>query len=181
MVEKTARHPVRRLTAKDAAVLAAFGCQVSPSETADLERLPSCFARDVPQPRPGMGKVRLRWVHQPDGAFRPQRIDISFDGVRMYESPSPEALQKELQLLTDVDVSPGPHRLDSVVEVSGAGSGVFAYLNGYRFETKNQRTFSVEPGTVQCISVVVHYRGNLTTPLNERPATQLTEEPAPGG
>jgi hypothetical protein len=160
--------------------LAVLGCQVSPSETADLERLPSCFARDVPQPRPGRGKVRLRWVLQPDGAFRPQRIDISFDGVRMYESQSAEALQKELLLLADVDVSPGPHRLDSLVEVSGVGSGVFAYLNGYRFETNNQRTFSVEPGEVQCISVVLHYRGNLTTPLNERPATLFAEESAPG-
>jgi hypothetical protein len=160
--------------------LAALGCQLSPSETPDLERLPSCFARDLPQPRPGMGKVRLRWVHQPDGAFRAQRIDISFDGVRMYENPSADTLQKELLLLTDVDVSPGPHRLDSLVEVSGVGSGVFAYLNGYRFETKNQRTLSVEAGTVQCISVVVHYRGDLTTPIDERPATLFTEEPAPG-
>lgn len=97
----------------------------------------------------------------------------------MYESASAESLEKELLVLTDVDVSPGRHRLDGLVQTSGVGSGVFAYLNGYRFDTKNQRVFSVEPGDVQCISVVVHYRGGLTTPLNERPVMSLAEEIAP--
>ena len=160
-------------------LLPVAGCQVSPADHPEVERLPGCFAKGVPDARSGMGRVRLRWVYQADEAFRPQGIEISLDGQRVYENHSKDQLRDELAQLIDIDVLPGRHRLDSIVQVAGWGSGPFAYLKDYRFNLPRQHTFSLGQGEVRCISLVVYSRDGLTVALEERTATQYVEERAP--
>lgn len=150
-----------------------------PAEGPDPAHLPSCFASRVPQVRAGKALARLRWVHQTDSAFRARSVMMSIDGRQVYAGSDEPQLERELVVLTDVEVEPGTHRLDSRVQVSGRGSGLFAHLNDYRSELAQERSFLVPAGGVSCLSVFVSYQGGLTTPVQERPRSVLLEERAP--
>jgi hypothetical protein len=154
-------------------------CQGSPAAPPETADWPPCFEQPVPQARAGMGKARLRWIYRADDAFRPQAVEVSLDGRRVYTNENTDQLQRELVHLADVDLSPGQHRLDSLVKVSGWGEGLFAYLKDYRVKSPNQRSFSLRAGEVRCISLVVFYRDGLTLPIEQRPTTDYVDEAAP--
>jgi hypothetical protein len=123
--------------------------------------------------------LRLRWIYRPDGAFRPQGLELSLDGRRAYETHDTMQLQKEHVVLADMDVPPGVHRLNSLVKVSGWGEGLFAYLQDYRAQIPSEHALSVQGGDVRCVSLVAYYREGISLPVEERPAAHFVEERAP--
>jgi hypothetical protein len=79
--------------------------------------------------------------------------------------------------LLDVAVPPGEHVLSVLVRLQGHGEGVFAYLNGYRFEVRSSHAFTAPPAVLTEMTVSVYEKGGVTTPLEERPAVRWTEQP----
>jgi len=154
-------------------------CQIGSVEGPDLQRLPSCAQGSHTPIEAGRGRARVRWVYVPDSAFRAQSVQVSLDGQRVQESHDLAQLEKELLVLTEVDLGPGQHRIDTVVKGAGQGSGPFSYLADYRYERPSQLVFSIQPGQVRCISLVVYYRDGITLPIEQRPVAELVAEGKP--
>ncbi len=93
---------------------------------------------------------------------------------------------------------PGDHTLQVVLKLRGHGYGVFSYLRGYKFNVPATHSFTVTEGKAIKLEAVVWEKGDVTTPLEERPAIrwqqtvanvgaatetqpESTGSPAPGG
>ena len=63
-----------------------------------------------------------------------------------------------------------------VLEFRGHGYGIFSYLKGYSFTTKSSRTFTIGEAKQLILEVISYEKGNVTTPLNERPEIRYKEE-----
>jgi hypothetical protein len=72
-------------------------------------------------------------------------------------------------------VVPGEHTLSVVLQYKGSGLGIFSYLKGYSFKVRSSRTFSVNEGKAIKIDIISFEKGNMTTPLEERPAIRYSE------
>jgi hypothetical protein len=57
-----------------------------------------------------------------------------------------------------------------VLKLRGHGYGVFSYLRGYKFNVPATHSFTVTEGKAIKLEAVVWEKGDVTTPLEERPA-----------
>jgi hypothetical protein len=60
--------------------------------------------------------------------------------------------------------------LQVVLKLRGHGYGVFSYLRGYKFNVPATHSFTVTEGKAVRLEAVVWEKGDVTTPLEERPA-----------
>lgn len=67
-------------------------------------------------------------------------------------------------------IRPGQHVLTVQLRWRGHGYGVFSYLRGYKFHVLSSHSFKAAEGSATQIRVVAYEKGNITTPLKDRPA-----------
>jgi hypothetical protein len=53
---------------------------------------------------------------------------------------------------------------------------VFSYLRGYRFNVVSSHSFKAAEGSATQIRVVAYEKGNITTPLKDRPAVKFKKK-----
>jgi hypothetical protein len=150
-----------------------------PAGSPDPEHLPPCFVQGAPRVSAGKSLVRVRWVHDTDGAFDVRRVEVSLDDRPIHASRDETALERELAHLVDFEVEPGTHQLRTLVHVTGNGYGVFAYLNDYKTDLVQTRALTTTAGSASCVSLVVSYGDSPTIPVEERPRSILIEEQRP--
>jgi hypothetical protein len=122
--------------------------------------------------------VHLRIENRMGSGFELAKFAWTIDGVPPLSDVEQAKLVARLggeRLATyELSLPSGCHRVDVLVENRGNGSGVFAYLKGYRFEIKTAYAFdAVENETV---SFIAYEQGGAETPLEERPALRFTEQ-----
>jgi hypothetical protein len=115
---------------------------------------------------------------------RPREAPATAGAASLEHAPSEEIASPEVEdrggkaarmeprrdpVVLDVPVSPEYHWLQVSVVYRGHGSGVFSYLNSYRFEVRHVHGFTAAPGALSEITVVSDERGRATIPLEERP------------
>ncbi len=111
------------------------------------------------------------------GSFRLVKATFLLDGSPIFNKADEAGSLSEREAidLFDGPVVPGEHTLSVVLQYRGHGYGIFSYLKGYSFKTKSSRTFIVNEGKALNLDVVGYEKGNVTTPLEERPAVRYLE------
>jgi hypothetical protein len=117
-------------------------------------------------------------------AFKLVRVVFALDGVQI------KSIADESGKLDDAEkfevfngaIVPGPHNLMVMLIYRGSGFGVFSYFKGYKFTVRSSHTFTAGEGKLTEITVRGFEKGNITTPLDQRPAVDfklnvLTEKP----
>jgi hypothetical protein len=108
-------------------------------------------------------------------AFKLTRAVFAVDGVQV------KALADESGKLNEADkfevfngaIVPGPHTLMVMLVYQGSGFGVFNYFKGYKFTVRSSHTFTAGEGKLTEITIRGFEKGNITTPLAERPAVDF--------
>lgn len=102
--------------------------------------------------------------------FKLTRVEFAMDGAAIYARADDAVDDIEELTIFDGNLVPGPHVLTIRLVYRGHGFGVFSYLNGYTFETKDTYSFTAEEnGSVRVVSRG-YERGNFTTEMRDRPA-----------
>jgi hypothetical protein len=129
----------------------------------------------------GVGGARTEIVFKNDlsNAFRLAGAVFVLDGAVQYNEQdeseqSPLSSQREIPIYSG-SIPPGDHTLQVVLRLRGHGYGVFSYLRGYKFELKSSHSFTITEGKTVRLEVVAWEKGDLTTPLEQRPAVRYTE------
>ena len=131
-------------------------------------------------------RALVAFKNEMGSAFRLTRAVFAVDGVQV------KSLADESGKLNDADkfeifngaIVPGPHTLMVMLVYQGSGFGVFNYFKGYKFTVRSSHTFTAGEGKLTEITIRGFEKGNITTPLAERPAVDfkinvLSERPSP--
>ncbi|MCP3104172.1 dihydrolipoamide acetyltransferase [Myxococcus sp. K15C18031901] len=119
------------------------------------------------------------------GSFVLESVTYALDGAPIFTQLD---LQGELAKREQFEVFngrivPGQHQLAVRLVYRGNGSGVFSYIEGYKFKVQSSYTFNAEPGKVSTVQVVGYEQGGLTTDMKDRPAVrydiELSRDAAP--
>ncbi len=111
-------------------------------------------------------------------AFRITNVLVVLDGAVQYNEGGADAphLRNKVTPIFNGAIPPGDHTMQVVVKLQGHGYGVFSYLRGYKFERKGTHSFTVRQGKGLRIEVTVWEKGTVTTPLEDRPDVQFSEQ-----
>ena len=125
----------------------------------------------------GIG-ARASIVHQNKmgSTFRLMHLVYALDGTQIFartDDGSGKLYELERIDILSGPIAPGNHTLSVLIEYSGHGFGVFAYINDYKFKVRSSHTFTASEGKSTQITVVGYERGGVTTPLPERPAVDF--------
>lgn len=113
------------------------------------------------------GVVRHRSEMSP--AFRLIGAAYALDGALLLDTNDDAVLGAREFPVLQSPLRPGVHELAVLLRYRGHGSGVFAYLSGYRFEVKKALRFEVpEHGSAEVV-VVAQEDPDPTVPLEKRP------------
>lgn len=126
----------------------------------------------------GLGGARAEITFRNDlsNAFRLTGVVFVLDGVVQYnrQDDSEAGLldsRREIPIFSG-SIPPGDHTLQVVLRVRGHGYGVFSYLRGYKFDLKSSHSFTVAEGKTVSLETVAWEKGDVTTPLEQRPAVR---------
>lgn len=129
----------------------------------------------------GVGGARAEIVFKNDlsNAFKLTGLVFVLDGVVQYnrQDDSEAGLlesRKEVPIFSG-SIPPGDHTLQLVVRLRGHGYGVFSYLRGYKFDLKSSHSFTVTEGKTVSLETIAWEKGDVTTPLEQRPAIRFDE------
>jgi hypothetical protein len=135
----------------------------------------------------GVGGARAEIAFKNDisNAFRLTGAVFVLDGVVQYNKQDDSeagilASQKEIPIFSG-SIPPGDHSLQVVLHLHGYGYGVFSYLRSYKFDVRSSHTFTVTEGKTVGLEVIAWEKGDVTTPLEQRPAIRFTENMKSGG
>jgi hypothetical protein len=130
-------------------------------------------------------RAMILFKNEMGSAFKLVKVVFALDGVQI------KALSDETGKLNDAEkfevfngaIVPGPHTVMVMLVYRGSGFGVFNYFKGYKFTVRSSHTFTAGEGKLTEITVRGYEKGNITTPLAERPAVDfklnvLSEKPA---
>jgi len=84
------------------------------------------------------------------------------DGVPVYKGGAPGGG------MFDLPVAPGDHAVTVTAEYGGKGSGLFSYMDGYRFKVKVGRVFPVRANEKAQVTVTAFERGGATAKYEDR-------------
>lgn len=111
--------------------------------------------------------------------FRLTRVVVSMDGAQIFaRTDETGSLDGEDEVsVYDGNLPPGPHSVTVELTYQGNGYGLFAYLNGYTFESRSTHSFTApENGALKLVSQGFE-RGNMTTEMRDRPHVNWQEVP----
>ena len=122
----------------------------------------------------GIGGARAEIAFRNDlsNAFHLTGATFVLDGAVQYNKQDDTgalAEQKQIPIFSG-SIPPGDHTLQVVLKLRGHGYGVFSYLRGYKFNVPATHSFTVTEGKAIKLEAVVWEKGDVTTPLEERPA-----------
>lgn len=124
----------------------------------------------VLQDRVGGARIIINHRDETGGRFVMTRVRYSLDGTPVFTATDAttdfsEMRHREVHRTSAVA---GPHNLTVQMNFVGGRFGLFSYMSGYRFEQPGALEFSLEEGQTAEVTVVVHQRGGVNTPFEER-------------
>jgi hypothetical protein len=127
----------------------------------------------------GGARAEITFKNDMSGAFRLVGAIFVLDGAVQYnrQDDSEQGLlasQKEIPIFSG-SIPPGDHTLQVVVRLRGHGYGVFSYLRSYKFEVPWSHSFTVGEGKTLALDVIAFEKGDVTTPVEQRPAIRSAE------
>jgi hypothetical protein len=106
------------------------------------------------------------------------QVSYFLDGAPLWQEVDETGLalsEKRDRPLWDGNIVEGSHTLSVVIQLKGNGTGVFRYMNDYKWKIPERLTFTAEPGKITVIDVVVFEQGNFTTELKDRPKLRFDQ------
>lgn len=133
----------------------------------------------------GVGGARAEITFKNDlsNAFHLTGATFVLDGAVQYNKQDDTgalAEQKQIPIFSG-SIPPGDHTLQVVLKLRGHGYGVFSYLRGYKFNVPATHSFTVTEGKAIKLEAIVWEKGDVTTPLEERPAIRWRQTLASSG
>lgn len=127
----------------------------------------------------GGARAEISFRNDVSNAFRLTGAVFVLDGVVQYNKQDDSetgllASQKEIPIFSGA-IPPGDHTLQVVVHLQGYGYGVFSYLRSYKFDVKASHAFTITEGKTVGLEVIAWEKGDVTTPLEQRPGIRFTE------
>jgi hypothetical protein len=127
----------------------------------------------------GGARAEISFRNDISNAFRLAGAVFVLDGVVQYNKQDDSesgllASQKEIPIFSGA-IPPGDHTMQVALKLHGYGYGVFSYLRSYKFEVKSSHAFTITEGKTVSLEVVAWEKGDVTTPLEQRPAIRFTE------
>jgi hypothetical protein len=120
----------------------------------------------------GGAHAEIVFKNELSNAFHLTGATFVLDGAVQYNKQDDSgalADQKEIPIFSG-SVPPGDHTLQVVLKLRGHGYGVFSYLRGYKFNVPATHSFTITEGKAIRLEAIVWEKGDVTTPLEERPA-----------
>jgi hypothetical protein len=120
----------------------------------------------------GGARAEISFKNDLTNAFHLTGATFVLDGAVQYNKQDESgtlAEQKQIPIFSG-SIPPGDHTLQVVLKLRGHGYGVFSYLRGYKFNVPSTHSFTVTEGKAIKLEAVVWEKGDVTTPLEERPA-----------
>jgi hypothetical protein len=120
----------------------------------------------------GGARAEISFRNDLSNAFHLTGATFVLDGAVQYNKQDETgalADQKQIPIFSG-SIPPGDHTLQVVLKLRGHGYGVFSYLRGYKFNVPATHSFTVTEGKAIKLEAVVWEKGDVTTPLEERPA-----------
>ncbi len=113
-------------------------------------------------------------VHVDDmgSSYRLVQLVYNLDGAQVFARKDDRGVLSEgedLEILAG-PVSPGSHTVTVLAVYEGRGYGVFKYMNKYKFTVRSSHTFTASEGKRTRVEALAFERGNVTTPVEQRPA-----------
>jgi serpin B len=170
-------------------LLSGDGCSAaSPESTAvklrDLERRVDELKRQISERSRQAwllrsSPVRLSLLNRMSNAFVLTKARFVVDGRQQYVLQVPGdsgAIADGESIPAPVDRLPfGDHKVEIDLTLRANDYRVLPYLRAYRFEVRSTHTFAVGRGRTLTMAAIASERGNVTTPLEERPAVAWHE------
>jgi len=133
----------------------------------------------------GVGGARAEIAFKNDlsNAFHLTGATFVLDGSVQYNKQDDTgalAEQKTIPIFSG-SIPPGDHTLQVVLKLRGHGYGVFSYLRGYKFNVPATHSFTVTEGKAIKLDAIVWEKGDVTTPLEERPAIRWQQTVSSSG
>jgi hypothetical protein len=120
----------------------------------------------------GGARAEITFKNELSNAFHLTGATFVLDGAVQYNKQDDTgalADQKQIPIFSG-SIPPGDHTLQVVLKLRGHGYGVFSYLRGYKFNVPATHSFTVTEGKSIKLEAIVWEKGDVTTPLEERPA-----------
>jgi hypothetical protein len=120
----------------------------------------------------GGARAEINFRNELSNAFHLTGATFVLDGsVQFNKQDDTGALAEQKQIpIFSGSIPPGDHTLQVVLKLRGHGYGVFSYLRGYKFNVPATHSFTVTEGKAVKLDTIVWEKGDVTTPLEERPA-----------
>jgi hypothetical protein len=127
----------------------------------------------------GGARAEISFRNDISNAFRLVGAVFVLDGVVQYSKQDDSesgilASQKEIPIFSGA-IPPGDHTLQVMLKLHGYGYGVFSYLRSYKFGVTSSHSFTITEGKTVGLEVIAWEKGDVTTPLEQRPAIRFTE------
>jgi hypothetical protein len=122
----------------------------------------------------GGARAEITFINDMSSAFRMTQALFVLDGAVQYNKQDETGLlagQKEIPIFSG-SIPPGDHTLQVLLKLRGHGYGVFSYLQGYRFEIRSSHSFTVTEGKTIELKAIAFEKGDVTTPIEQRPAVR---------
>jgi hypothetical protein len=110
-------------------------------------------------------------------AFRIEQVMVVLDGAVQANKVDDGSALSALDAIPIYSgtITPGDHVVQVMIKLRGHGYGVFSYAQGYRFEIRDQHSFTLTEGKSMDLKVIAFEKGGVTTPFEERPALRYLE------
>jgi hypothetical protein len=120
----------------------------------------------------GGARARIEFENHLTSAFQVTRVLFVLDGAVQYNKQDAAGKLSDIREIPIFhgSVTPGEHTLQVLLKMRGSGYGVFSYLRGYKFDVKSSHTFTLEKGKALHLKVIAWEKGDVTTPIEQRPA-----------
>ena len=131
----------------------------------------------------GGARAEISFKNELSNAFHLTGATFVLDGSVQYNKQDDTgalAEQKQIPIFSG-SIPPGDHTLQVVLKLRGHGYGVFSYLRGYKFNVPATHSFTVTEGKAIKLDAVVWEKGDVTTPLEERPAIRWQQTVSSSG
>ena len=128
-------------------------------------------------------RAEVEFNNEMSNAFILTRALIVMDGQIQYNRQDDSGAlsdQKSIPIYSG-SMPPGDHAIQLVLTFQGNGFGVFSYLRGYKFEVKSSHAFTALEGKALTVTATAYEKGDITTPLEQRPTIEWQEKVQPLG
>jgi hypothetical protein len=134
-------------------------------------------ARSVEQPgaalAPAIGTVRVR--NEMGKRYRLVEMTVALDGeqVGYRRAPDGTELEKDVEAFQG-PVTPGRHAVTVILVYEGRNSGLFNYMDDYKFRVQSGYAFDAAADRPASIDVVARERKGVTVPVEQKLTLEIT-------